>query len=233
MVDKAPDAFRTISEVAAELGVPQHVLRFWESRFGQIRPLKRAGGRRYYRPEDIELLRGIQHLLYGEGYTIRGVQRILRENGPRHVAAIGRGGAEAAAALAAVPARGEDEDGGSPMFDFDEDEVVDERPAPRPRSPVPPAVAAPPRHEHDDPRRERDEPVVAEALPAEPLPRDIRPDDEPDDAHRSAPFRFLDRLKGEARGHDGGGALSRDDVRHLQETLFELLECKRLLDQAR
>jgi len=84
-VDKAPDAFRTISEVADDLQVPQHVLRFWESRFTQIKPLKRGGGRRYYRPDDVNLLRGIRHLLYGEGYTIRGVQRILREQGPRFV----------------------------------------------------------------------------------------------------------------------------------------------------
>ena len=80
-MDKAPDAFRTISEVAQELDVPQHVLRFWESRFAQIRPMKRGGGRRYYRPDDVDLLRGIRHLLYGEGYTIRGVQRLLREQG--------------------------------------------------------------------------------------------------------------------------------------------------------
>ena len=80
-MDKAPDAFRTISEVAEEINVPQHVLRFWESRFAQIRPLKRGGGRRYYRPDDVDLLRGVRHLLYGEGYTIRGVQRILREQG--------------------------------------------------------------------------------------------------------------------------------------------------------
>jgi DNA-binding transcriptional MerR regulator len=80
-LDKAPDAFRTISEVADDLDVPQHVLRFWESRFSQIRPMKRAGGRRYYRSDDVELLRGIRHLLYGEGYTIRGVQRILKEQG--------------------------------------------------------------------------------------------------------------------------------------------------------
>ena len=80
-MDKAPDAFRTISEVADEIDVPQHVLRFWESRFTQIRPMKRGGGRRYYRPDDVDLLRGIRHLLYGEGYTIRGVQRILREQG--------------------------------------------------------------------------------------------------------------------------------------------------------
>ena len=77
---KSPAAFRTISEVAAELEVPQHVLRFWESKFTQVRPLKRGGGRRYYRPEDVELLRRIRALLYAEGYTIKGVQRVLREN---------------------------------------------------------------------------------------------------------------------------------------------------------
>ncbi|MBB3772984.1 DNA-binding transcriptional MerR regulator [Angulomicrobium tetraedrale] len=87
-MEKGPDAFRTISEVAEDLDLPQHVLRFWETRFPQIRPLKRGGGRRYYRPDDVELLRGIRHLLYAEGYTIRGVQRILKEDGPRHVQAI-------------------------------------------------------------------------------------------------------------------------------------------------
>ena len=80
-MDKAPDAFRTISEVAADLDIPQHVLRFWETRFAQIKPMKRSGGRRYYRPDDVDLLKGIRRLLYGEGYTIRGVQRILKEHG--------------------------------------------------------------------------------------------------------------------------------------------------------
>lgn len=92
-MNKAPDAFRTISEVAAELDLPQHVLRFWESRFPQIKPMKRGGGRRYYRPDDVELLRGIRHLLYGQGYTIRGVQRILREQGPRFVQTVWQEGA--------------------------------------------------------------------------------------------------------------------------------------------
>ena len=84
-MDKSPEAFRTISEVAEELDVPQHVLRFWESKFSQIKPMKRGGGRRYYRPHDIQLLRGIRYLLYGEGYTIRGVQKILREHGASFV----------------------------------------------------------------------------------------------------------------------------------------------------
>ncbi len=92
-MDKAPDAFRTISEVAGELDVPQHVLRFWESRFREIKPMKRGGGRRYYRPEDVTLLRGIRHLLYGEGYTIRGVQRILREQGVKFVQTVWQPGA--------------------------------------------------------------------------------------------------------------------------------------------
>ncbi len=88
---KSPDAFRTISEVASELDVPQHVLRFWESRFGQVKPVKRAGGRRYYRPEDVDLLRGIRTLLYSDGVTIKGVQKLMREQGVRYVAEIGRG----------------------------------------------------------------------------------------------------------------------------------------------
>ena len=98
-MDKAPDAFRTISEVADDLDIPQHVLRFWESRFPQIKPMKRAGGRRYYRPDDVDLLRGIKHLLYGEGYTIRGVQRILREQGPKFVQAVWQPGAVQPGAL--------------------------------------------------------------------------------------------------------------------------------------
>ncbi len=87
-MDKSPDAFRTISEVAEYLDTPAHVLRFWESRFPQIRPVKRAGGRRYYRPSDVALLTGIKRLLHDEGMTIRGVQKILREHGVRHVAGL-------------------------------------------------------------------------------------------------------------------------------------------------
>ena len=84
-MEKAPEAFRTISEVADELEVPKHVLRFWEAKFAQLKPMKRGGGRRYYRPEDVALLRGIRFLLYNDGYTIRGVQKILREQGQRYV----------------------------------------------------------------------------------------------------------------------------------------------------
>jgi DNA-binding transcriptional MerR regulator len=88
---KSPEAFRTISEVAADLDVPQHVLRFWETKFATVKPLKRGGGRRYYRPDDLDLLRGIRSLLYSDGLTIRGVQKVLREQGPRYVMELGRG----------------------------------------------------------------------------------------------------------------------------------------------
>jgi DNA-binding transcriptional MerR regulator len=163
-LDKAPDAFRTISEVAEDLSVPQHVLRFWESRFTQIKPMKRAGGRRYYRPDDVDLLRGIHHLLYGEGYTIRGVQRILRDQGIKFVQTVWQAGADQPARMAddELPEEnfhaGAEDDGYAPA----------ERPADR----APAAQAAP------------------------------------------AP------------------GMARDDLRRLQVTLFELGECRRLLDEA-
>ena len=82
---KSPEAFRTISEVSKDLSLPQHVLRFWETKFAQIKPIKRGGGRRYYRPEDVDLLRGIKYLLYNDGYTIRGVQKVIKESGMRNI----------------------------------------------------------------------------------------------------------------------------------------------------
>ena len=96
---KGPEAFRTISEAADELHVPQHVLRFWETKFAFIRPMKRAGGRRFYRPTDIAVLRGVRHLLHDEGYTIKGVQRLHREEGVRRL--VSAGGGEAAPGSAA------------------------------------------------------------------------------------------------------------------------------------
>jgi DNA-binding transcriptional MerR regulator len=106
-MSKSVDAFRTIGEVAEELDVPKHVLRFWEGKFPHIRPMKRGGGRRYYRPEDMELLRGIRHLLHAEGYTIKGVQKILREQGIDQVkaAAAAAGAAKAAAEKRSTKAR--------------------------------------------------------------------------------------------------------------------------------
>jgi DNA-binding transcriptional MerR regulator len=105
-MDKTQDAFRTIGEVAEALDLPQHVLRFWETKFSQIRPVKRVGGRRYYRPEDVQLVGAIRVLLYSEGYTIRGVQRILKEQGVRAVVAASRakGAAPAAAGEKALAA---------------------------------------------------------------------------------------------------------------------------------
>lgn len=125
-MDKAPDAFRTISEVADDLDIPQHVLRFWETRFTQIKPMKRSGGRRYYRPDDVDLLRGIRRLLYGEGYTIRGVQRILKEHG---IASVQRlADATAVASFGAIEeAVGrslseQDDDEATPGIDLDDDD---------------------------------------------------------------------------------------------------------------
>ncbi|NBN62511.1 MerR family transcriptional regulator [Microvirga tunisiensis] len=211
-LEKSPDAFRTISEVAEDLDLPQHVLRFWETRFTQIKPLKRGGGRRYYRPDDVELLRGIRHLLYGEGYTIKGVQRILKEQGPRFVMQIWREDAIPLAAAVRMDLEDEDDD-------------------------TPPQLTPPPR------RTVVSEPVstrsdAGHGLPSEVLPKGLLSDDDPrapgNSQHRGG-FRFMDRFRGDkAEGQAGGsGALSKDDVRKLQATLFELLECKRLLDQAR
>ena len=124
-MDKAPDAFRTISEVADDLDIPQHVLRFWETRFAQIKPMKRSGGRRYYRPDDVDLLRGIRRLLYGEGYTIRGVQRILKEHG---IASVQRlADASAVASFGAIEevigqSIGEQEEDAAPGIDVDDDD---------------------------------------------------------------------------------------------------------------
>ncbi len=182
-MDKAPDAFRTISEVADDLDVPQHVLRFWESRFAQIRPMKRGGGRRYYRPDDIDLLRGIRHLLYGQGYTIRGVQRILREQGPRFVQAVwqegapqppvGHGGEEAGEERGSErglfglwPAMGarEDEDEGAEADEAAE-EGEETAPAPHVRlaAPARPAPPEPPQLPPEDVERLR---ATLEALEA-------------------------------------------------------------------
>jgi len=158
-LDKAPDAFRTISEVADEIDVPQHVLRFWESRFQQIRPMKRGGGRRYYRPDDVDLLRGVRHLLYGEGYTIRGVQRILREQGAAFVQDVWRAGAEPP-----PPQLEEDRTAGK---------IVEEAPATRPEPNL--FGLAPPRAAERVamPADERREPILEPPAPADPPPHAI------------------------------------------------------------
>jgi DNA-binding transcriptional MerR regulator len=136
-VEKSPDAFRTISEAAEELDLPQHVLRFWETRFSTIKPLKRGGGRRYYRPEDVLLLKGIRHLLYDQGFTIKGVQRILKEQGARYVIALSEGAP--LEDLVALPADQEASDEHiEPIADFEQPQHVrhaapDVRPEPRER----------------------------------------------------------------------------------------------------
>jgi DNA-binding transcriptional MerR regulator len=142
-LDKAPDAFRTISEVADDLDIPQHVLRFWETRFAQIKPMKRSGGRRYYRPDDVDLLRGIRRLLYGEGYTIRGVQRILKEHGVKSV----QGLVDGSTALPALGMPGDDamaehagdEEAVVEVGD-DEDEAAPGQAPPAPRASAPAAA---------------------------------------------------------------------------------------------
>lgn len=181
-MDKSPDAFRTISEVAEELDLPQHVLRFWETRFSQIKPMKRGGGRRYYRPQDVELIKGIRHMLYDQGYTIKGVQKLLRENGNQFLVAIGSGDM---AAVEAIAQRKQAE--AAPTL----------TPAAQPRS-------------HDD-----------EMLVGEPK---VKP---------SRRFFGLGKTDDEGPVQAGSGKLSRDNRALLQEALFDLLECKRLLDQVR
>ena len=205
MVDKAPDAFRTISEVAGDLDLPQHVLRFWETRFQQIKPLKRGGGRRYYRPDDIALLRGIQHLLYGEGYTIRGAQRILKDHGVKFVQNVWRPGAD-------QPARA----GG-----ITEPETV---PEPAPVRPPPERAR---RAEADSAHRRLfgllpsflssgiDEERLAESRAADTVDRPITP----------SPATTI-------QPSTSAASLPAEKLTRLQDTLRELQECRKLLDAA-
>ena len=115
---KSPRAFRTISEVSEEIGIPQHVLRFWESKFTAVRPLKRAGNRRFYRPEDVQLLKAINRLLYTEGYTIKGVQKLLKDRGAKAVA-IELGGSESDAEWSGAEAAEGEAHAGAPLDLFD------------------------------------------------------------------------------------------------------------------
>jgi DNA-binding transcriptional MerR regulator len=199
-MNKSPDAFRTISEVAEDLDLPQHVLRFWETRFREIKPLKRGGGRRYYRPDDIELLRGIKHLLYDEGYTIRGLQRILKEQGTRFVVGVGRG--EVSVDSAGVAPAGSDEPLHDPLEvpgefeDLRQQEALPQpEPAPSQRAMTVSEITTPAKTRGIFDRFRYREPIIEE----ERLVRSLSP----------------------------------DERRSLQATLYELLECKRLLDQVR
>jgi DNA-binding transcriptional MerR regulator len=278
-VDKSPDAFRTISEVAADLELPQHVLRFWETKFSQIKPLKRGGGRRYYRPDDVELLKGIRHLLYGEGYTIRGVQRILKENGVRFVMNVWREGAPQPPAPGVRQPMQDDsasygsDAGYSETYAGEveesygaEDESSELGDIPPGLQPTAAAMAqrfAPRGVAGDDDMdrmvghaRDLSEVPAARAVgfhPVAPMPSALRPPraaqehglaagglHEAGEAHRSALGSLIERFRGAPRGEGDLSAppplnksLSREEIRRLQATLFELLECKRLLDQAR
>ncbi len=155
-MDKSPDAFRTISEVSEWLDTPAHVLRFWESRFPQVRPVKRAGGRRYYRPADVALLGGIKKLLHDDGLTIRGVQKMLREQGIRHVAALaGSDGSQPGAGDDAAPATAAADPGAQLPFDLGDDRA-EAAAAPASEAPLAPLPAAEPTLE---------DPVAEESLP--------------------------------------------------------------------
>ncbi|WP_310620511.1 MerR family transcriptional regulator [Flexibacterium corallicola] len=236
---KSQDAFRTISEVASDLDLPQHVLRFWETRFTQISPLKRGGGRRYYRPDDVELLKGIRHLLYGEGYTIKGVQRILREQGVKFVMSASNGVMptlpKGVAGVSSDDSSMEDEDYGSETMTqagVMNAHVGEEGGHLELEAEDLSAVAA----AMETQLAENDYETVQGDPDA--LPEGVLPDDAPtaQQSQSSGPFRIMDRLRGNEKivvptNEESG--LSKDEVRSLQATLFELLECKRMLDQAR
>ncbi|WP_068316025.1 MerR family transcriptional regulator [Polycladidibacter hongkongensis] len=214
---KTAEAFKTISEVASELDLPQHVLRFWETRFSQISPMKRGGGRRYYRPEDVELLRGIRHLLYGKGYTIKGVQRILQEQGVRYVMTVWRD--------MALPG------GGAPLTPVQSMGGMTDSAA------LPPVDVQTGNGEgHGSSSTQGDLDLFSSGDDAhEPLPAGVLPDDAPR-VDGASGFRFMDRFRGgEREGFEAGPVrgvgLSAGDVERLQATLYELLECKRKLDQ--
>ncbi len=208
-MEKSAQAFRTISEVAQDLDLPQHVLRFWETRFVQIKPLKRGGGRRYYRPEDVDLLRAIRRLLYGEGYTIKGVQKILKEQGPRLVAA-SHGGDGPAPADPDAPRLRQYEDadddlaGGSDVLDGAEAAVNFASNQPQRQAP-----AARDREAWDANRIHAFQDHVPRPMPATENPR------------------------GQPGSAPGNGALAPADRGALQELLAELVECARILDAAR
>jgi len=209
--NKAPDAFRTISEVADDLDLPQHVLRFWESRFREIKPMKRGGGRRYYRPDDVDLLRGIRHLLYGEGYTIRGVQRILREQGSKFVQAVWTEGAPQPPHIA-----GEDEE-------FVEETVAEDE-AEEDRGLLRRLPSLIGRDLAEREIAERDDPPLTSA----PVPRIDRDDVATHRASEESPPPPSVMHKHAA----AGGGLTRENLSKLHAALHELGECRKMIDAA-
>lgn len=219
MDNKAPEAFRTISEVADELDLPQHVLRFWETRFREIRPMKRGGGRRYYRPDDIDLLRGVRHLLYGEGYTIRGVQRILAEQGVKFVQAVWQTGAPQ------PPHRsGAEDDAGDDEIEATQEEDDGEEETPRRglRDRITSLIGRD-LNEADEPVR-RDPPMQSAPLPqVAPADRFAPSAEEPEEETPPASSPRPAAPPVVAAG------LPREDLRKLQAALHELGECRKLL----
>ena len=220
MDHKAPEAFRSISEVAAELGLPQHVLRFWESRFHDIRPMKRGGGRRYYRPEDVNLLRGIRHLLYGEGYTIRGVQRILREQGAKFVAVVWQEGAPQ------PPHGASEEDDLTEEAASAEAEAADE--ARGLGSRLSALIGRDLGDRHADVETRREPPLKSAPEPRiEPTDRTIHGAVEPPGP---APEPPLAAAAPYAAPAGPSARLPRDDLRKLHAVLHELAECRKLIE---
>jgi len=219
---KDPEAFRTISEVADELDLPQHVLRFWETRFRDIRPMKRGGGRRYYRPDDIDLLRGVRHLLYGEGYTIRGVQRILAEQGVKFVQAVWQTGAPQPPHRAG--AQDQDDETGDDAIDVaEEDDSEEEAPRRGLRDRLTSLIGRD-LNETNEPLR-RDPPMQSAPLPQiAPVDR-FAPAVEPEEGE--APPAPSPR-PAVAQPVVAAG-LPREDLRKLQAALHELGECRKLL----
>ena len=223
MDNKAPDAFRTISEVADELDLPQHVLRFWESRFHEIKPMKRGGGRRYYRPDDIDLLRGIRHLLYGEGYTIRGVQRILREQGVKFVQAVWEDGAP-------QPPHGviEEDEFADEAVTTDDDVDTEEDRGLRGRLS---SLIGRDLGDRQDDAASRVEPPLTSA----PVPRIDPTDRAIHGLTASDPSKSVEPMPATSRqpssGTTGSG-LGGEDLRKLHAALHELAECRKLIDAA-
>jgi DNA-binding transcriptional MerR regulator len=222
---KAPDAFRSISEVADELDLPQHVLRFWESRFRDIKPMKRGGGRRYYRPDDVNLLRGIRHLLYGEGYTIRGVQRILREQGGKFVAVVWQEGAP-------QPPHGasEDEDLAEEAVAAEAETAEEDRGL---RSRLSALIGRDLGDRQDDVGARREPPLKSAPVPrVEPTDRAIHGADI-GAAEPEPPIAMPQPVPAPVRtGSGSGGRLARDDLRKLHAVLHELAECRKLIETA-
>ena len=225
MDNKAPDAFRTISEVADELDLPQHVLRFWESRFREIKPMKRGGGRRYYRPDDIDLLRGIRHLLYGEGYTIRGVQRILREQSVGFVQAVWQDGAPQP-----PHGGGEEEEYSDDAAETGAEAVAE----PRGLRGALSSLIGRDLGDHGDMPEPRSEPPLRGA----PVPR-IDPGDRAGQAYggptpqRPAPAPQRPMPAAQQAAPAGAPGLTRDEQRKLQSALHELIECRKIIDSGR